>query len=255
MTVFDHYACYYDLLYRDKDYSAEAEYIVKLIGEHAPDARNVLEMGCGTGAHAALLAAKGYLVHGIDMSANMLARAKERRSQLSAELAGRLSFAQGDVRSYRSDERFDVVLSLFHVFSYQTTNEDLAAAFATAATHLKLGGVMIVDFWYGPAVLSQQPETRVKRLEDDAVRVTRIAEPAIHPNENVVDVNYEVWVEDKRTGEIQRLKELHRMRYLFAPEIASHLDKHGFESSDLYEWLTCEPPRLSSWSGCVVAKK
>ena len=53
---------------------------------------------------------------------------------------------------------FDAVIALFHVVSYQTTEHDLRATFATAARHLNPGGVLLFDVWHGPAVLAQQPE-------------------------------------------------------------------------------------------------
>ena len=50
--AFDTYARYYDLLYRDKDYAGEAAYVASHIRQHAPEAARILELGCGTGAHA-----------------------------------------------------------------------------------------------------------------------------------------------------------------------------------------------------------
>ena len=62
-TVFADYARYYDLLYRDKDYAAEAEYVAGLIRKFHPSARSILELGSGTGIHASLLTEKGFTVH------------------------------------------------------------------------------------------------------------------------------------------------------------------------------------------------
>ena len=52
---FAKYALCYDLLYRDKDYAAEAGYVGRMIRSATPAARSVLEFGCGTGRHARLL--------------------------------------------------------------------------------------------------------------------------------------------------------------------------------------------------------
>ena len=60
MDAFGAYARYYDLLYRDKDYPAEARYLHELIQRHAPGAQSILDLGCGTGAHAAEFAELGY---------------------------------------------------------------------------------------------------------------------------------------------------------------------------------------------------
>lgn len=246
--VFNAYARYYDLLYRDKDYSAEAEYVASHIRGHAPKAGRILELGCGTGAHAEHLVRMGYTVHGVDMSEEMLARAEARKAALPADVAARLSFSLGDVRSVRTSETYDAVISLFHVMSYQSTNADLAAAFETAATHLSPGGVFLFDFWYGPAVLTQRPDTRIKRLENSEIKVTRIAESVLNVNENLVDVNYTVFIENKSVGGNDQLNEMHRMRYFFLPEL--ELYRGCFWKELVSEvWLSGGSLSENSWSG------
>jgi SAM-dependent methyltransferase len=250
-AVFDAYARYYDLLYREKDYAAESRYVSDRIRERAPGARRILELGCGTGAHAVHLAQLGYEVHGIDLSENMVQRALARKRQLTADVAARISFDTGDVRSFRSGEEYDVVISLFHVMSYQTSNSDLGAAFATAAAHLQPGGLFLFDFWYGPAVLTEHPEVRVRRLEDDTIRVVRIAEPAVHTERNVVDVNYTLFVEDKASARVEQIRETHSMRYLFLPEIEQLASLAHFESLQAHAWLSSRTLQTGDWSGFV----
>jgi hypothetical protein len=83
-TVFTDYARYYDLLYRDKDYAVEGDYVAGLIKKYHPVAQSILELGSGAGIHANLLAKKGFTVHGIERSPETLASLNsfERRSKL-----------------------------------------------------------------------------------------------------------------------------------------------------------------------------
>jgi SAM-dependent methyltransferase len=261
MSVFGSYSRYYNLLYRDKDYAGEADYIHSLIAGNNPAARTILDLGCGTGRHDLLLAAKGYEVTGVDMSEEMLAVANSQLpsvsshpSSLNLKLSS-VNFLQGDIRTVRLNKTFDVVVSLFHVMSYQTTNEDLSAAFATAKAHLKPDGIFIFDCWYGPAVLTDRPAVRVKRLEDEEIAVTRIAEPVMHPNENLVDVNYQVLIRDKADGKVEELKETHRMRYLFMPEIDFFLKGTGMEVTEASEWMTGNTPGFGTWGVCLMARE
>ena len=140
------------------------------------------------------------------------------------------------------------------MISYQTTNEDLQAAFATARDHLKPGGVFIFDCWYGPAVLSERPSVRIKRLEDEKITVTRIAEPVMYPNESVVDVNYQVFIKEKNSDAIEELQETHRMRYLFQPEINLFLANSDFKLTDSREWMTGSLPGFNTWGVCFIAQ-
>jgi len=250
MSVFNEYARYYDLLYRDKDYGAETEYVHGLIQAQNPDAKSILNIGCGSGRHDRCLVAHGYTVTGVDISEEMLAAA-----QNSAAGSESLDYVQGDARSVRLDKTFDVVISLFHVMSYQVTNADLMAAFVTAHTHLKPGGSFVFDCWYGPGVLTDPPTVRVKELEDDVITVTRIAQPVMHPNENVVDVNYRVFLKDNGSGSVREINETHRMRYLFQPEVEMMLTTAGFELQLSEEWLTSAPLSMASWNALFVARE
>ncbi len=253
MSVFGAYSRYYDLLYKDKDYDGEAAYVYELIRRHHPQTKSVLDLGCGSGRHALLLAEKGLEVAGVDRSEEMLAVAK---SHYSTHISQKqISFHQGDIRSIRLSRAFDTVVCLFHVMNYQTTDDDLLAAFATVRDHLAPDGFFIFDSWYGPAVLTERPEVRVKRLEDDDISVTRIAEPVMYPNENRVDVHYNVFVRKKKSGAIEELHEKHCMRYLFRPEIELLLKKTGMTLVEASGWMTGLPPGFDTWGVCFVAKK
>lgn len=255
MSVFDLYSRYYDLLYSQKDYRQEAGYVSDELKRFGKLPTGILELGCGTARHAVELAQLGNDVHGIDLSESMLVAATARSNALPAHVGRRLSFACGDVTKYRVDRTFDSVISLFHVFCYQTSNAALRAAFATAVAHLKIGGLLAFDFWYGPAVLTQRPETRVRRLEDADIRVTRIAESKLFENDNRVDVGYTVLVEDKATGRREEISETHPMRYLFLPELDLLLNEHGLQRCSASEWLTHDDLSTKSWSGFIVARK
>jgi len=247
--VFGEYARYYDLLYKDKDYGAEADYIHRLIKRWRPGAASILELGSGTGKHACLLADRGYAVHGIERSCEMLAGAEQRAQerQRADPMWRSPTYSQGDIRTARLARTFDVAISLFHVISYQVKNEDVLAAFKTARAHLDEGGLFLFDVWYGPAVLTDRPAVRIKRMADDRIEVTRITEPAMHPNESVVDVNFHVFVRDNATGEVTETRETHCMRYFFRTEISLLAQASGFSFAHGEEWLTAAPLGCQTW--------
>jgi SAM-dependent methyltransferase len=247
--VFDAYAAYYDLLYRDKDYPQEARYVQALLRRQGVSDGDILELGCGTGKHAEQLARLGYSVHGIDLSSSMVDIARRRAA------SDPLRFDVGDARSVRLNRTFDAAVSLFHVASYQTTNQDLSALLTTAATHLKAGGIFVFDFWYGPGVLTDPPTERVKHLEDGVIQVTRTAKPVLHPNENVVDVNYQVLVKQNSNGIVAEIEETHRMRYLFLPELRFMLQAAGMEMLRAERWMSDEELGCGSWQAVVTARR
>ena len=244
--VFDAYARYYDLLYRDKDYAAEVNYINSLLKEHGLSGNELLEFGSGTGKHGRLLAEKGYNVTGIELSDSMVQKAQKTDG---------FTCHQGDIRTVSLGRSFDAVLSLFHVISYQTTNANVQAVFHQASEHLQPGGLFIFDVWYSPAVYTQRPSVRVKRMKDKIVEITRIAEPAIFSNENRVDVHYTIYTRELATGIVKTLTETHPMRHFSLPEIDLLAAEKGFERIQTEEFLSGNPVGDDTWGVCVTLKR
>lgn len=240
LKVFDSYSMYYNLLYKDKDYLKESEYISSLLG----NVKTILELGCGTGKHAKLLAEKGYSIYGIDMSDSMLSQAKE--LGVNCEI--------GDVRTFRINRTFDAVVSLFHVASYQVTDDDINNFFKTAKAHLNKGSRFIFDVWHKDAVLSQLPEKRVKTLENDIVKVVRYCEPNHIKEKDVVEVNYIIEITDKSSGKTEKINECHSMRYFSYDDIYKFANQNGFKIVKSEEWLSKNNPSNNTWGVCYVCE-
>lgn len=196
MEGFKDYAYYYNAFYQDKDYEAEAEQVDAILKKYGTNISRVLNFGCGTGKHDLALSKLGYQCTGIDMSPLMIEIAQKK----AQEVGGGVDFSVADVREYESEIKYDAVISLFHVMSYQNKNGDILAAFRSARKALDAGGMFLFDVWYGPGVLSDKPVVRVKEIKDEKNRLIRIARPVMHDKENVVDVCYEVLVIEKGTG-------------------------------------------------------
>ena len=249
-SIFGQYAQYYDLLYQDKDYPAEARYIRDLIKKYAPDAETIADLGCGTGRHAELLKDLGYKVHGIDRSKRMLDNAVERCQGKAG-----LSFQRGSLQDFALAVPADVITALFHVMSYQTTDEEFRSALMNIHRNLRSGGIFLFDCWYGSAVLWQKPELRIKRMENETLMITRIAEPILCENRNIVDVNYTIFIQDKNTGIIKELSERHTMRYFFLSEMESLLKENNLELIDSFEFMSGRPLSKDTWGSCFVVQR
>ena len=249
MSEFNYYAEYYDLIYKDKDYKKEVSFVHNIIQKYNSTAESILELGCGTGIHANLLAKYGYFVTGVDRSDNMVAIAN---STIQKDSNNNIEFVKGDICNLVLTRKFDVITALFHVVSYCTTNQDLIAIFKTVRKHIKPGGIFIFDCWYGPAVLTIKPSSRIKRFKNDELEITRIAEPVMHTIENCVDVNYQIFIKDNKKGTTNEINEVHRMRYLFFPEIKSLAENIGFKIIESGEWMTKQILSRNTWGACFI---
>ncbi len=250
MEVFQDYAYYYNAFYQDKDYLSEAKQIDTLLKKYGSDIKNVINYGCGTGRHDIELSKLGYCCTGIDMSPLMIDIAKANSKSERLEIR----FAESDIRSYEPEEKYDAVISLFHVMSYQNENKDILAAFSSARKALDTGGIFLFDVWYGPGVLSDKPVVRVKEVQNDEYRLVRIARPVMHDETNVIDVCYEVLVIDRESNETKTINETHNMRYFFRPELEFYLKESGFELVDNLDCMTLGKTGYDSWTSYFVAK-
>jgi len=248
MANFLNYSKYYDLLYKDKNYKAETDYITQLLKEFNPSAKNILELGSGSGSHAYFLSQNGFSITGIERSQSMV------QESLQKEIPN-FNPIQADITDFEVNQEFDAVVSLFHVISYLTHNDSLINCFQLVHKHLKPQGIFLFDFWYTPAVYNLKPETKIRRLEDEFISVVRIAESITHIQTNVVDVNFEVHIQDKETLQTQVLKELHPMRHFSIPELELLARLTGFEIVKSEEFLTKNEPSDTTWGVCLILRK
>lgn len=246
------YAASYDFFYTDKDYAAECDFLEEAMRRYASGpVRTILDLGCGTGGHALLLAQRGYQVTGVDRSEEMLRIA---RSKTAVSGQPSAVFHQGDIRTLDLGQTFDVAIAMFAVMGYMLANDDLASALRSARRHVAPGGILIFDAWFGPGVLADRPSDRCKLIEVNGERIVRFAHTAMDVISHTAAVHYHVLRlrGAQLTGET---REVHPMRYLFPQEIAYFLATCGFELKLLCPFpLLDEPLTNRHWNFAVVAR-
>jgi SAM-dependent methyltransferase len=252
-VIFEKYAKYYDLLYQDKDYNDETVYISSLIKKYHPETKKILEFGSGSGIHGRLLGDLRYQVTGIERSQQMIDLGNQ-KAELS-EATSNFSCVLGDCTETFIGDDFDAVISLFHVISYQTTDESITAMLNNAYRQLKPGGIFIFDYWYAPAVWNYRPTLCVKKVENSELKITRIAEPECWEDKNRVDVKYLTFVEDLASGKISKIEETHKMRAFDLDEITQFSSSTGFKVLQSEAWMTKESPSPRTWGVCSTLKK
>jgi SAM-dependent methyltransferase len=246
------YASAYDTLHEDKDYERECDLFERMFRDLATGGvRSVLDLGCGTGGHAIPLARRGYSVVGVDRSDGMLARARAKVAAGPATLG--LSFHQDDIRTIAIDQVFDAALMPFAVLSYQLSDEDVLSALRAARRHLKAGGLLLFDVWYGPAVLKIGPSERVKIAASGSRTLRRFANGSLDQSRNLCVVGYRLaeMDQDRVTWETT---ETHVVRYFFPHEIESLLAAAGFHQERLSACPDIDRPADDdSWNVFVAA--
>lgn len=243
------YSRSYDTFYRDKDYSTEVDLLEEIFAER--DVTRVLDLGCGTGGHAAELAARGYDVVGVDRSPSMLSVARAKAASVDAMP----QFVCADVRTLDLSERFDAVISMFAVVGYQHRDEDVSAMFKAVSAHLADGGLFVFDVWFGPAVVKVRPTDRLLVREEGDVDVVKISSGALREDAELCDVRMDVW--EVRAGElISSTSELHTMRFFFPESLERFLGDAGLRLERIAMFPDIDhPPTEETWNVVVVARK
>ncbi len=225
--IFAASASYYDLLYQDKDYRGEAQFIVRLLDRCLGKPRQqaeVLDIACGTGRHAHELALLGFRVTGSDISANMVAAARERAKSLNLSIDfHNESFQNCD----RIGRKYDAVIAMFSAIDYLNDYSDFARTLKNIRGLLREDGLFIFDFWNGNAVLKSHSPVRIKRVEKEDEAVIRISNTSIDAISQIATINFDFMV--LKAGNVLReFSELHSMRYYFPQEMTDLLAANGF---------------------------
>lgn len=255
MDTFKDYSQYYDLIYKDKEYESEIDYVTDLIKTHHPETKKILELGCGTGIHASLLVKKKYEVHGIDISDTMLQLAEKRKKALPESLQEKIKLHKNDIRNFSLFEKFDTSISLFHVMSYLPDINALKEVLKKVNEHLNENGLFIFDCWHGPAVINEKPELRTRFFENEKLKIKRISTPEFLPEKNTVNVFFDIEITDVSENKTVNIQEKHPMRYWFKEEIELALSQTGFKLLINEEWLSKKPLSNTGWNACYVCKK
>ncbi len=290
--MFKHYAEYYDAIYSDKDYQKEILNLKKIFEKMNGKFHlgNLLELGCGTGGHALHLCPFYENYTGVDLSGEMIEQfAMKLYPSHFAFQANRCGYTtrntefsvteNSNVMSIKDKNRevsfhilnlakdslelnistsFDTCISLFHVFSYMTNDNDVQNYLKNAARYLKKDGLFIFDYWNKTGVKHLGLESRKKEFLISAGKIVREVTPLSKGRENQADIMIDVKVFDHQGKMIETFLEKHPMRFFYKDEIEIFLSEAGFKiemicGEDKIEGNVA--PEESDWAGIVVARK
>ena len=156
MAIYHDYAPFYDGSGQIRFAALMGQYLREVLLRHPVAGRRALDLACGTGTLAFILADDGWQVVGLDRSAPMLAIARSRAEELEP---GRAVFIEGDMRDLPTTDdqssgrwsvvggqwSFDLVTCTYDSLNYLLTEEELARCFAGVARVLRPGGLFFTD--------------------------------------------------------------------------------------------------------------
>ena len=131
---------YYDLAFGISGESEVAWYLDKVITFGGP----VLDLACGTGRLAVLIAKAGYQVTAIDFSEGMLNIFKERLSRCPSQVRDRIQIHHERMTSFNLDQKFNTIICCDAFFHNLTVEEEMLCL-NQVAEHLTPQGVFVFN--------------------------------------------------------------------------------------------------------------
>ena len=238
------YAECYDSIHKGKNYAHEVGLISKLFERHKINLKDskVLDFGAGTGMHAKNFAALGISIEAYEPSVAMASQAK--RNCASLTIYEQLE----DIT-----QPFDIVVSLFDVLSYQTTEQELQKYLKEILTMITPGGFVLLDSWHTPGVLLDPPNLREKMFEFEESSWLRRVSPVNTDRVDVFNLKIELLsIPDNKV----HYSTFHKLKSYSVEEIENQLGLNGFETvaiGDTEKWDTNF--KDTSWRFWILAKR
>lgn len=211
-------ADFYDLLYSsEKDYQREADLVARIITERNPAARTVLDVGCGTGAHARALIDLGFDVDGVDIEPAFV--------EIAAAKCPEGRFSRGDMRALDLPRSYDAVVCLFSAIGYCLTSDALVRSVTSMSRHLSTGGVLLVDPWFEPGEMTDGHITTTTGSDDHAA-VVRMSRTSIRKSVSTLHFEYLIGT----SKGIERRSETHRLGLFTEAQMRDAFESAGLQT-------------------------
>lgn len=247
----------YDSLMAEIPYQRWVDYVFDVADRQRHVVHHVLDVGCGTGNAAFLLATRGCEVVGFDASAPMIEVARRKASGRSnpAFFVSRmedLSVAgvpPADAPGVRPAS-FDTAVSLFDTVNYVTEPDALRRAFIGIHDALVPGGLFMFDM-NTPYALEMEMFTQNNLKSRGEPKYNWVSH--YNPLERLTTVDMTFYV--KRGNARVTVTETHYQRAYTLPEIAALLKATGFTVRETYEAFTFRRPNAGADRAYFVAQR
>jgi len=230
----------------DIDYDGWVEYVEEIWRKFNIKPEIVCELGCGTGNISLRLAKKGYDMIGIDNSADMLSKAKEK-----AEGLDNMLFLLQDMREFELYGTVNCVLCLCDSLNYITEDEDMQQVFDLVNNYLHPNGLFVFDLNTEYKFREIYGENTFTEVDDDAVYIWE----NYYDGEARINEYYLNLFVKNSGGTYDRTEEEHYERAYSLEEIKKFIEKSGMRFEAAYDAFTFEPARPDSERVYVVARE
>ena len=232
MNAYHQLAASYDRLTGDVDYEATAAFYFEILAREGLQPRTAVDLACGTGSIAAILARKGLEVLGVDLSEEMLTVAQQK----TQDMENPPRFICQPLQELWLPRGVDLAVCALDSLDYITDPEDCREAIRRVWKSLNPGGIFIFDV-NTPEKLRAM-DGQVFLDEDDDVYCVWRGE--FDSQTNICSYGMDLF---QRKGEVwHRSFEEHREYAYSADQLTAYLKEAGFTHIEIYADRRFEAP-------------
>ena len=247
MSQYDALAGSYDAMMTDASYQKRVNWLERLFRKSRIPVRTVLDLACGTGTIACLLAERGYRVIATDGSEEMLTQAMVKAAALEEKAPVFLHQAMPKLRLL---EPVDTVISTIDSLNYLTREKDLRETFRRVCRWLKPGGQFIFDV-NTPYKLRRMDGQMYMDETEDSFCVWRT-----FFSERTQVCTYQVDLfQEREDGAWERTFEEHREKAWSMDQLRAFLREAGFDTITVTGDLSAKPPKEEEDRWLIRAEK
>jgi ubiquinone/menaquinone biosynthesis C-methylase UbiE len=231
--AFHQVAPYYDELMKPVPYRMWTAYYLLLLAHQGIKIRNVLDVACGTGTMCELLTEEGFQMTGVDISADMIERARKKATKKKLPIR----YEVADACTMKLGGMFEGALSFFDSLNNIVDPTDLERAFQRVAAHLPPGGSFIFDL-NTPYAFEAKLFDQENLKPSAKLRYKWVGD--WNPDTKIIRVDMQFWRKD------QHFEETHIQRAYEQEEVEPMLERAGFGQIRAFHSYTLNPPRYKS---------
>ena len=215
---------------------------------------DILELGCGTGRVAMILAENGFNVTGFDLSQPMLDVFRKKLSAIKStqpEIAERIKIIQNDMTNFSIARKFSLIIAPFRVFQALPVQEDFEKALIRVREHLSDDGIFIINIQNPDDDLFDEEFLRAEEFNDEifdektGITIARYDCLERIDSLNQVIHGYYAYIATYPDGHIKRLIEPLKLKYYYRNQLRDLMEYAGFKIIDEYSWYDKSPPDLN----------
>ncbi|HLW01142.1 MAG TPA: class I SAM-dependent methyltransferase [Ktedonobacterales bacterium] len=212
----------------------------------------LLDLACGTGRMALRLAALGYQVAGVDITPEMVARARQKAAQQGFSI----DFVVADARAFQLQRQFSLIYMLENAFQFFLTRADQEALLARVREHLTPEGCFLFET-RNPTprnlLHTRHPDPQHYPLPDGGQLVTteaQVYDPMTQIQHYIRHLTF-----THPDGQTEERKLRVALRYVYPQEMEALLFYNGLQVRAVYGSWQQEPLTATSRSMIYVCQK